>query len=118
METFTVNDSNNELSKIELDRIGDSTKLKRRLEKILASRVPSLTGDQLDSLSHDLTDLLDIMHHHADRIRHILELENSKEAQKLDEYLSDLLYGDITELEYHVNSLKTSLPGVLKLLSE
>jgi hypothetical protein len=72
----------------------------------------------VDSLSLDLADVLDVLYKHAERVQSILQLKGEQDRQKLDEFLSDLLYGDIAELEYHIESLKNTLPVILKRLSD
>ena len=111
-----MDDAKYELNKEDLERVHKSAQVKVDLEKVLESVVPSLGEDQVDALSHDLADVLDVLHKHAERVQNILQLKGEQDRQQLDDFLSDLLYGDITELEYHIDSLKNTLPEILRQL--
>ncbi|MFY9559948.1 MAG: hypothetical protein WAQ52_06925 [Terriglobales bacterium] len=106
-----------ELSSEDRERIRKSAQLKVKLEKVLEAVIPSATDDEVDSLSHDLTDLWDLAQQHNEKIAEVLLLGGPEHQQKLDEILSDLLYGDVTELEYHIESLKKTLPKIIERLS-
>lgn len=105
-----------ELSSADRDRVQKSADLMVKLEKALSSIMPAANEDEIGSLSHDLADLWSLAQQHTARIERILRLPVDSRSE-LDELLSDLLYGDITELEYHLESLKKSLPGIIENLS-
>jgi hypothetical protein len=106
-----------ELSNADRDRIRKSAQIKVRLEAVLQSIIPEVAEDEVDSLSHDLADLWDIGQQHAKRIDRVVQLKGLDGRRELDEILSDLLYGDITELEYHIESLKKTLPKIIERLT-
>jgi flagellin-specific chaperone FliS len=87
-----------------------------RLVRIFQGVIPAISGDEAGTLAHDLSDLYDLSRAHQERVDRILQLGNVEQREELNDLLSDLLYGDLFELKYHVESLDTSLSAVVKHL--
>ncbi|MCU1306616.1 MAG: hypothetical protein JWN45_1311 [Acidobacteriaceae bacterium] len=92
---------------------------KRELEIALARIMPDATEDLIDTLSHDLSDFLEIAENHKRRVEAILKLQGPSDKTKLAELLEDLLYGDIlAELPYHMDSMQEILPKLIETLED
>lgn len=81
-----------ELSSADRERIQNSAQLKVKLETVLQVVLQSATGDEIDSLSHDLADFWDLGQQHNERIARILSFKGLENRYELDEILSELLY--------------------------